>query len=296
MDLLSVKDLDKRSVESIHSTADDILEKRTEPDLMGKILGTLFFEPSTRTKMSFQSAALRSKMQILDFNPEGSSLKKGESFSDTIRMVSAYSDVLAIRHSKEGAAKLAAEVSEIPVINCGDGGNQHPTQALIDTFTMRQFKGRLSNLEITLLGDLKHARAMRSLLWLLGMMGANVTMCAPEGLEMDKEYVSEIKKKFSAKISLTDEPNYTNSDVLYMCRIQQERFSDPYLAKTISEKFSLTKEALKDADEDLIILHPLPRLSELPEEVDLLPQAKYFEQAKFAVPIRQAVLKYILEG
>ncbi|MDD5340117.1 MAG: aspartate carbamoyltransferase [Candidatus ainarchaeum sp.] len=294
MDLISIRDLDRKTVERLLDSADAIANGKKKPDMGGKILATLFFEPSTRTKLSFQSAALRSHMGYLDFDPETSSLRKGESFADTVRTVEGYADVLAIRHPKEGAARLAADFASKPVINCGDGANQHPTQTLIDLFTIRRCKGRISGLNVTLLGDLKHARTMRSLVCGLAMFGANVTLVSPEGLEMDQAYVDEVKGRFDFKVTARNEPDYRNADVLYVCRIQQERFADPYEAKKITEKFMVKKEAIEAAREDLVILHPLPKVNEIEAAIDGMKQAKYFDQAHYGIPVREAILEYAL--
>ncbi len=294
MDLISIRDLEKKDIDGMLDAADEIHAGKRKPQLQGRILSTLFFEPSTRTKLSFQSASLRCGMGYLDFQPEMSSLKKGESFSDTIRVVSGYADVLAVRHPKEGAARLAADLTDKPVINAGDGANQHPSQTLIDLFSIRKNKGRISGLNITLLGDLKYARAMRSLVYGLAMYGAKVTLVSPEGLGMDDDYLDEVKKFFDFKVAIKTEPEFSDADVLYVCRIQQERFADPYEAKRITEKFMVRKEDLKDAKEDLVILHPLPKINEIEPAIDQMRQARYFEQAHFGIPVRQAVLEHVL--
>jgi aspartate carbamoyltransferase catalytic subunit len=293
MDLVSIRDLERKEIEKILDSAESILKGR-KVDLKDKILASMFFEPSTRTKLSFQSAALRNGMGYLDFQPETSSLKKGESFSDTIKVVSGYADVLVVRHPKEGAARLAADLTDKPVINAGDGANQHPSQTLIDLFTIRKHKGRISGLNVTLLGDLKYARAMRSLIHGLAMFGAKVTLVAPEGLGMDDEYLEEVKKAFDFKVSIKNEPEFSQADVLYVCRIQQERFADPYEAKRIMDRFMVRKKDLKDAKEDLVILHPLPKINEIEASIDSMKQAKYFEQAHFGIPVRQAILERVL--
>lgn len=293
MDLISIRDLDKGKIEEILDLADEI-EAGKKSTLEGKILATMFFEPSTRTKLSFQSAAMRCGMEVLDFSPGTSSLKKGESFADTIKTVDGYADAIAIRHAKEGSARLAANFSNRPVVNGGDGGNQHPTQTLIDLFSIRKMKGKIEGLNVTLLGDLKHARTMRSLVYGLALFGAKVTLVAPKGLEMDKNYVEEIKKKFSLNVETRNEPDYSDADVLYVCRIQAERFADPYEAQSVQKKFRIMKEDLKNAKEDLAILHPLPKINEIETSIDDMPQAKYFEQAHYGIPLRMAVLEYIL--
>ena len=294
MDVISIRDMRKGDIEEILDTAEAIQKGKKKPDLGGKVLATLFFEPSTRTKLSFQSAALRSGMRYIDFLPEMSSLKKGESFEDTIRTVSGYADALIIRHPKEGSARLAADITDKPVVNGGDGGNQHPTQTLIDLYSIRKAKGRIKGLNVTLLGDLKHARTMRSLAYALAMFEARVTLVSPQGLEMDPTYLKELEEKFNFKVKVNNEPDYSEADVLYVCRIQQERFADPLEAKRITEKFMVKKDDLKSAKEDLVILHPLPKINEIESSIDTMKQARYFEQAHNGIPVRQAVLEYAL--
>jgi len=294
MDVLSIRDLSKEDVGGILDLAQDIHEGKKKPDHHGKILVTAFFEASTRTKLSFQSAAERNGMQVIDFLPEHSSLKKGESFADTIRTIEGYGDVLAIRHPTEGSVRLAADISKKPVLNGGDGANQHPTQTLIDLFSIRRIKGKIQGLNVSLVGDLKHARTMRSLVYGLSMFGANITLISPKGLELPTKDVEEIKKKFNSNISVKQELDFSDADVLYVCRIQEERFADPYEAKRVKEQFMIKKDDLKSAKEDLAILHPLPKINEIEESIDEMPQARYFEQAHYGVPIRQAVIEWVL--
>lgn len=294
MDLISIRDLNKETVEGILDLANEIADGKKKPELKGKIVATMFFEPSTRTKLSFQSAAMRMGITDLDFLADLSSLKKGESFADTIKTVEGYADVLVVRHAKEGSARLAADMSEKPIINGGDGGNQHPTQTLIDLFSIRRMKGRIKGLNVTLMGDLKHARTMRSLLYGLAMFGANVTLIAPNGLEMDSKYVKEVEDKFKVKVKTKNEPEFKDADALYVCRIQAERFADQYEAQSVMKKFRLMKEDLKGTKEELIILHPLPKINEIDPEIDRMPQAKYFEQAHYGVPLRMAVIDYVM--
>ncbi len=294
MDLISIRDLNKETVGEILDLANDVADGKKKPDLKGKIIATLFFEPSTRTKLSFQSAAMRTGMSDLDFLADLSSLKKGESFADTIKTVEGYADILVVRHKKEGSARLAADMSEKPVVNGGDGGNQHPTQTLIDLFSIRRMKGKIGELNVTLMGDLKHARTMRSLLYGLSMFGANVTLISPKGLEMDPEYIKEVEEKFKVKVKTKNEPEFRDADVLYVCRIQAERFADPYEAQSVMKKFRLMKSDLEGTKKELIILHPLPKINEIDAEIDKMPQAKYFEQAHYGVPLRIAVIDYVL--
>ncbi len=294
MDVISIRDMEKKDIEGILDSAEAIHAGKKKPGISGKVLATLFFEASTRTKLSFQSAALRSGMEFIDFLPETSSLKKGESFEDTVKTVEGYADALVIRHPKEGSARLAADILNKPVINGGDGGNQHPTQTLIDLYSIRKNKGRIKGLNVTLFGDLKHARTMRSLAYALGMFEAKVTLVSPQGLEMDQSYVKELEERFNLQVSVKTEPEFSEADVLYVCRIQQERFADPLEAKRVTERFMIRKEDLKGAKDDLVILHPLPKINEIENSIDSMKQAKYFEQAHNGVPVRQAVLEYAL--
>ncbi|MEW6749323.1 MAG: aspartate carbamoyltransferase [Candidatus Micrarchaeota archaeon] len=294
MDVISIRDMGEKGIDGILDDAEAIEKGKRKPKLEGKVLATMFFEPSTRTKLSFQAAALRAGMEYIDFSPETSSLKKGESFEDTIRTVTGYADALVVRHPTEGSARLAADIIDKPVINGGDGGNQHPTQTLIDLYSIRKAKGRIKGLNVTLLGDLKHARTMRSLAYALGMFKANVSLVSPPGLEMDPMYVKELEQKFGLKVTVSNEPDYSKADVLYVCRIQQERFADPLEAKRVTEKFMVKKEDLKDAKEDLAIFHPLPKINEIESSIDTMKQARYFEQAHNGIPVRQAVLEYAL--
>ncbi|MEM2908797.1 MAG: aspartate carbamoyltransferase [Candidatus Bilamarchaeaceae archaeon] len=294
VDLISIRDMTKDVVDDILESAAKIADGKKKIDLKGKILATLFFEPSTRTKLSFQSAAMRLGMTYVDFLPELSSLKKGESFTDTIKTVEGYADVLVVRHAKEGSARLAADMSEKPVVNGGDGGNQHPTQTLIDLFSIRRMKGKIAGLNVTLLGDLKHARTMRSLVYGLGMFDANVTLISPKGLEMDTDYLREVERRFGIEVKTKSEPEFKDADVLYVCRIQAERFADPYEAQSIMKKFRIKREDLAEAKKDLVILHPLPKVGEIDPEIDKMPQARYFEQAHYGVPLRMAVIDYVL--
>jgi aspartate carbamoyltransferase catalytic subunit len=294
MDIISIRDMEKGTIDGILDRAAEIASKGASGAVRGKVLATLFFEPSTRTKLSFQGAALRSGMTYIDFLPELSSLKKGETFEDTVKTVEGYADALVIRHPKEGSARLAADITAKPVVNGGDGANQHPTQTLIDLYSIKRSKGRIKGLNVTLLGDLKHARTMRSLAYALGMFGAKVSLVAPKGLEMDPAYVADLKEKFDFEITLKSEPKFSDADVLYVCRIQQERLADPYEAKMVTEKFMVKKADLKDAKEDLVILHPLPKVNEIEASIDSMKQARYFEQAHNGIPVRQAVLEYAL--
>lgn len=292
MDIISMRDLNKKEIDAIFKRAEEI-EKGEYKERKG-IVATAFFEASTRTKLSFQSAAERLSMKVVDFVPEVSSLIKGESFSDTVKILDNYADILIIRHPKEGSARLAAKLAKKPVINGGDGTNEHPTQALIDLYTIKKENGSIAGCNIVLFGDLKHARTMHSLLYGLAMFGANITLIASKGMEPNREIIDEIQNKFGAKISERNELNFTNADVVYVTRVQEERFADKYEAKKIREQFRLKLADLANAKKNAIVLHPLPRIDEISPDVDKSSHARYFEQAANAVPVRMAIIEYCL--
>lgn len=295
-DLISIRDVEKRWVSSIFKLADDMQELKAPPASMkGKVLSTLFFEPSTRTRLSFHTAAARLGIQLLDIESVGdSSMVKGETLNDTIKIVDGYADGIVLRHPAEGSARLAADIADNPVINAGDGGNQHPTQTIIDLYTMHKVKKRIDGLKVSLVGDLKYARAMHSLLYGLAMFGAEITLVSPRELRMDERYLEEVKEVFGAKAKVSDDMNFRDCDVLYVCRIQKERFADKYEAQRMQQEFRITLDSLKGAPDDLIILHPLPKIDEIAPEVDKSGKAKYFEQARYGVPVRMAILEDIL--
>ena len=297
-DLISIRDLDKADIEKLLDSAEK-MEKNlfTSHEMFrGKVAATLFFEPSTRTHLSFQTAAQRLGMSVVPYYHDASSSTKGESLRDTLKIVDGYADILILRHPLEGSARWAAEMAQHPLINAGDGGNQHPTQTLIDLYAIIKAKGKIKGLNVQLVGDLKHARAMRSLLYALGMFGANIKLTAPVGLEMDPAIIKEVEEKFGAKITQTTELDLSDSDVVYVCRIQKERFSDPYAASKLAASFHIGPELLKGAKADMILMHPLPKIDEIPPEVDSSPHAYYFQQARCGVPVRMAVLAYCMKG
>ena len=295
-DIISIRDLTKKDIEYILKTAEK-MEKSSDRPLKGKILSCMFFEPSTRTRLSFSTAMERMGGDVIGFaSKETTSVAKGESLKDTIKTVENYCDVIVIRHPKEGASRLAADVSKIPVINAGDGSNQHPTQTLLDLYTIKKEKNRL-DINIALIGDLKYGRTVHSLVYALAMWDAKITLVSPEGLEMPREVLGDLNR-FNAEINETDdiETAISNSDVLYVTRIQEERFPDPGEYEKIKGAYRITLDTLKHAKKDLIILHPLPRVDEIAQEVDDSPYARYFEQVNNGVPVRMAVLGLVLGG
>lgn len=299
-DLISIKDLSKAEIENILEKSEEmalILKEEKNLDIMkGRILATLFFEPSTRTKLSFTSAMQRLGGNVIGFEAvESLSVAKGENLTDTIRTIEKYSDITVIRHPREGAARYAAEISSKPVINAGDGTNQHPSQTLLDLYSIKKLKGKIENLNITLLGDLKHARVMKPLAYTLAMFKANLTFVSPLGLEFSKEVTDELKEKFNSKIIQTNDiySGVRNADVLYVCRIQKERFADQYEAEKLEKAFRITPEIIEQANENMIILHALPKVVELDPKIDETKHAKYFEQAAYGIPVRMAILSMV---
>jgi len=301
-DIVSIRDLDRKQIEEILKVSEKMVpyamgEKRTKV-LEGRILGNLFFEPSTRTRLSFESAAHRLGVDVIDVSEMSmTSISKGESLADTIRMVDAYCDIIVLRHPHEGAARLAAKFSENPVINAGDGAGSHPTQTLLDLFTIKRAKKRIDGLNIVLVGDLKYGRTVHSLIDALTMFGANLTFVAPESLQLPDDNMKHIKKK-GAKPHVTDklENVIPYADILYVTRIQRERFPDPAEYNKVAGMYRIDNEMLREAKDDLVVLHPLPRVDEIAPEVDGTAHAKYFEQAFNGIPVRMALLYLILGG
>ena len=300
-DVLTALDLSREDFEEIFAAADEVIARgRNQLNLMrGKIMATAFFEPSTRTRLSFQTAMMRLGGDVIDLGEvEKSSIAKGENLSDTVRMLDAYSDVIVIRHRLEGAAKLAAEVAENPVINAGDGSRNHPTQAMIDLYAIRRFRGGIDGLTIGVMGDLKYGRATNSLIMALTKFEVEkIYLISPPQLKLrqeTRELLADSGVEFEEVENL--EKVISELDVLYASRIQKERFPDPSEYELVKGSYVITPENLRNAKEDLVILHPLPRVDEIDFRVDSLPCAKYFEQAKLGVPVRMALLKLILGG
>lgn len=296
--ILKIDDLKKEEILHLLALAKKI--KQTPPGriLEGKILASCFFEPSTRTRLSFESAMKRLGGDVIGFSEPGStSTKKGETLHDSMRVIGAYADIIVMRHPQSGSAEEAARATTIPLINAGDGANEHPTQTLIDLFTIKEAQGRLENLNIMLVGDLKYGRAARSLALALRHFGAHLFFVAPCALEMPENVCASLKESgISFSLHQEMEEVIGTADVLYMTRIQEERFLDKREYDKVKNSFRLTPEIIKKGKESLSVLHPLPRVSEISTECDLLPQALYFEQAENGLYVRQALLlKLLLE-
>ncbi len=302
LDIVSIRDLTREQIDTILDLTERMIpyakgEKFTKA-LEGRILANLFFEPSTRTRMSFESAITRLHGGSIDMSiPSMTSIVKGETLADTIRMVESYSDVIVLRHPHEGAARLAARFSSKPVINAGDGAGQHPTQTLLDLFTIRRSKKSIDGIKVAMVGDLKYGRTVHSLAEALTMFGADLTFVAPSTLQMPKETIKQVEKyggkpKLKSKLSEV----IADADVLYITRIQRERFPDAAEYQKVAGTYRVDNSLLREAKSDLIVMHPLPRVDEIAPEVDSTPHAKYFEQAFNGVPVRMALLNLVLGG
>ncbi len=268
--------------------------KKGSDMLHGKILATLFFEPSTRTRLSFEAAMNKLGGTTIGFaEPKVAAIKKGENLADTIRTVENYADVLVLRHPLEGAARLAAEFASVPVINAGSGAEEHPTQALLDLYTIMKEKGRIDGLNITLMGDLRYGRTVHSLAYALSLYKVKLFLVSPELLRMRREVSDAIKKKINIMERGAIEEVISETDVLYVTRIQQERFPDPAEYAKVSGTYKIDVDILQDAKEGLIIMHPLPRVDEIDHEVDNTPYARYFQQVWNGIVTRTALLALI---
>ena len=294
-DLISTKEMTLDQVNLIMDTADKMKNKTHLSLLANKIIASCFFEPSTRTRLSFESAAHRLGAQIIGFSEEDSlSIKKGETLSDTIRVIDFFADLIILRHHQEGSAQLAAEVATHPIINAGDGANQHPTQALLDLYTIKSCQSVLDGLSIALVGDLKYSRTVHSLLNLCALFDVRLYFVSPVSLSLPDTLCNMLKTK-SIRFSFHTTPNevINKIDILYMTRIQQERFSQAEY-QLVKNQYILTNALLKKAKSNLKILHPLPRVNEIAREIDQTPYAYYFQQAQNGLWVRKAILSLIL--
>jgi aspartate carbamoyltransferase catalytic subunit len=296
MDLISIKDLSLAQINLILETAARFKTQSPKHLLDDKIIANCFFEPSTRTRLSFETAALRMGAKVIGFSSaESLSIQKGETLSDTIRIVSDYADLLVMRHPKEGAARLAANISDKPVINAGDGANQHPSQALVDLFTIKECQQRLDGLAIALVGDLKYGRTIHSFIQACVLFDVRLFLVAPDSLTLPPSLCDNLKKqgvRFSFHQSL--EEVIAKVDILYMTRIQQERFSGAEYQHS-QHQYIVTPAMLTAAKANLKILHPLPRVNEIDFGVDSTPYAHYFQQAANGICVRQAILAMLLK-
>lgn len=294
-DIISINDLSKNEILYILEMARKF-EKKINPDLLkGKITATLFFEPSTRTEQSFKAAALKLGMGIIGFNnPESTSVHKGESFLDTIRILDAYADILIIRHPQPGSAQEAANVAKIPVINAGDGSNQHPTQTLLDLYTIIKNTSQLDGITIAFMGDLKYGRTVHALSLALSHFKVKQIFISHSKLRMPNEFLEVLKIRKVVYKELDRLPQNLKADFLYQTRVQKERFDSLNEYKKVKDKFILNASFRKSLDKGIKLMHPLPRINEIDPVLDSHPNAIYFEQAKNGLFIREALLALIL--
>lgn len=296
-DLISITDYSKEDYLRILELAADFEQNPNQRLLEGKVVASLFFEPSTRTRLSFETAINRLGGRIIGFSDAGSSsVSKGETLHDTTRMVSNYADLIVMRHPLEGSARYASEVSSVPVINAGDGANQHPTQTLLDMYSILKTQGTLDNINIFMIGDLKYGRTVHSLLMALSEFEKPIfNFIAPEELAMPEEYKLFLQEKGIRYFEHTEiNENINHADIIYMTRVQKERFMDPIEYEKVKNVYILRNSMLKNTKPNMRILHPLPRVNEIHTDVDANEKAYYFDQARNGVFTRQAIIAHIL--
>ena len=295
--LVSIDDLTTEEMVSILDLTEEFEKKPIQPILEGKVIATLFFEPSTRTRLSFESAISRLGGKIVGFtDASSSSVTKGETLNDTIRTVNNYCDLIVMRHPIEGSARLASEIADVPVVNAGDGANQHPTQTMLDLYSIRKTQGSLDNLNIFLVGDLKYGRTVHSLLMAMSRWNTTFNFISPEELKMPVEYKLYLDKlglKYYEHSDFTDIIN--EADIIYMTRVQKERFSDPIEYEKVKNVYVLRNNMLRDTKDRMKVLHPLPRVNEIHPDVDTNTKSYYFQQALNGVYTRQAILTRLLD-
>ncbi|MFA6476590.1 MAG: aspartate carbamoyltransferase [Candidatus Paceibacterota bacterium] len=295
--IIESQQFDQKFINKIFALADSLEKKKSSP-LKGKIMASLFYEPSTRTRFSFESAMIRLGGSVITTEnaKEFSSAAKGETLEDSIRIIDNYADVIVLRHYEEGASRRAVSVSEVPIINAGDGTGQHPTQALLDLYTIKKELKKIDGLTVALVGDLKHGRTIRSLTYLLGKYkNMKIYFVSPKALRVGediKDYLTRHKVNFEEIEDL--EKIIGSIDVLYQTRIQKERFKNPKEYLKFKGCYQIDSKLAKKMRTKSIIMHPLPRVDEILTEVDTLPQAAYFKQAAYGLFIRMALLKYLL--
>ena len=295
--MVSIKDFTREELDYILDVAEAMepLYEKGSDLLRGRVLALLFFEPSTRTRLSFEVAMKKLGGATIGFaGREAASVMKGENLADTIRVVENYADAIVLRHPMEGSARLAAEFSSKPVINAGSGAEEHPTQAMLDLYTIRRERGRIDGLNIALMGDLRYGRTVHSLAYALSMYDVRLYLISPPLLKMRREVLEEIRDKVPVVETSDLASVLPELDVLYVTRIQKERFADPMEYEKVKGSYRVDLRALEGAREDLIIMHPLPRVDEIAPEVDSTPYARYFQQVRSGVVVRMALLALIL--
>lgn len=294
--IISIDQFSREDFEYIFKITDKIRKGKYQALLSGKILGNLFFEPSTRTRLSFESAMKHLGGEVVGFAIAGvSSAAKGETVADCITMVEKYADVIVMRHPLEGSAKVASETTDKPIINGGDGTNQHPTQTLLDLYTIAETQKKIEGLNVAMVGDLKYGRTVHSLAKALSLFGCKLSFVAPESLAMPDEILEHLTKhKIEYSCHLKIEEVVKEADIIYMTRIQKERFPDPLDYEQVKGVYVLSKKDLKGAKSNLRIMHPLPRVDEIAQDVDSTKYAYYFQQAENGLHTRKALLSLVL--
>ncbi len=295
--LVTIAEHSKEKILYLLEMAKEFEKKPNRKILDGKVVATLFFEPSTRTRLSFETAANRLGARVIGFtDPKVTSSSKGETLKDTIMMVSNYADIIVMRHFLEGAARYASEVAPIPIVNAGDGANQHPSQTMLDLYSIYKTQGTLENLNIYLVGDLKYGRTVHSLLMAMRHFNPTFHFIAPEELKMPEEYKIYCKEHNIKYKEYTDfnEETLADADILYMTRVQRERFTDLMEYERVKDVYILRNKMLEHTRPNLRILHPLPRVNEIAYDVDENPKAYYFQQAQNGLYARQAILCDVL--
>ncbi len=294
--LISIQDFSKDEILHILEVAKEFEKNRTSRILEGKVIACIFFEPSTRTRLSFETAVNRLGAKVIGFSDaSNTSVSKGETLKDTIKMVSNYVDMIIMRHPLEGSSRYASEISSVPVVNAGDGANQHPSQTLLDLYSIMQTQGRLDGLTIDMVGDLKYGRTTHSLLQAMSLFNPEFVFTAPEELKMPGEYKDFLKDRGIKYSETTSLEEYLDvCDILYMTRVQQERFTDPMEYEKVKGVYRLHASMLSGVKENMKILHPLPRVSEIDQDVDDTPHAYYFKQAENGLYVRMAIISYLL--
>ncbi len=295
--LVSINDYSKEEMIRILDYAETFEQQPRQDILKGKVIASLFFEPSTRTRLSFESAAYQLGASVIGFSSAATtSVQKGETLKDTILMVSKYADLIVMRHPVDGSARYASEISPVPIINAGDGANQHPTQCLLDLYSIRKTQGTLDNLDVTFVGDLKYGRTVHSLTIALSHFNTRFHLVSPAELKLPsavKRHIKEAKLQYEQYTDMLEV--IPKSDILYMTRIQRERFPDPLEYEKVKNSYNLVNSMLSNGKPNLKILHPLPRVNEIHTDVDENPMAYYFQQAQNGLYVRQALMASILQ-
>ena len=294
--LISIRDFTKDEILHVLETAKEFEQNKEQKFLEGKVIASLFFEPSTRTRLSFETAINRLGAKVIGFSDAtNTSQSKGETLKDTIKMVSNYVDMIVMRHPLEGSSRYASEVADVPVVNAGDGANQHPSQTLLDLYSILQTQGTLEGLTINMVGDLKYGRTTHSLIQAMSHFNPKFIFTSPDELKMPKEYKDFLDRRNIEYIETDSLDAHLNEcDILYMTRVQQERFTDPMEYERVKDVYTLNASMLGNVRDNMKILHPLPRVTEIDQDVDDTPYAYYFRQAENGLYVRMAIISYLL--